>query len=403
MKIFYTTEDFVYKGRPWPGIPFLCNDDMEIVPAVTDYLLWLALENAYTESRATWKSHAEGLYDYFSWLSANELEWDALPKKGPYGEEISNLATYRNWSEDLTDPATGKHRIASSTIRKRLTQIMSFYQWALRRRRIAALPWERLLKRTTIRESHPSMYRHTRAARETLRDNLRPKVPKKPIRFLQLNQCRSLLDACGTQTLRLMTKLMLQTGLRNEECRTFPRKYIFDPSNQVPSKRIAIELSPIDMAIKGNKPRRIYISRQLMKDLFDYLNLGEGAHRSKIYRRNFREKSPFTFLNQDGMPWSEKGLNNAYRKLWAPDNNKPLLPFRITPHMLRHTFATFELSAESQRENLATALTWVRDRLGHTSIASTTIYVHCLDLIGERDLNMYQLEIDALLAETAHG
>ncbi|HAK4778335.1 TPA: hypothetical protein H2C15_004682 [Salmonella enterica] len=66
MKLFYTTADFIYKGKPYPGIPFLCNNDMEIVEVATNYLLWLAMENAYTASSATWKSHAETLYDYFS-------------------------------------------------------------------------------------------------------------------------------------------------------------------------------------------------------------------------------------------------------------------------------------------------------------------------------------------------
>lgn len=404
MRIFYTTTDFAYKGKAYPGVPFLCDDSMEIVTAVTDYLLWLALENAHTTSPATWQSHAETLYDYFSWLSANNLHWDTLPIKGPNGEEISNLASYRNWSADLLTLETGEHRISASTIRKRLSQIMSFYRWALRRDRIAALPWEESFRAVMVHEGHASMYRHTRATRYALRDNLRPKVQAKPVPLLRLDQCRDLLTACGTQTLRLMTKLMLQTGLRNEECRTFPRKYVFDPSVQDPNRRIPLDLSPQDMAIKGSKHRRVYVSWQMMKDLFDYLNFGEGAQRAKSYRQAFNTKSPLAFLNQVGHPWSEKGLNNAYRKLWATNGSRaPQLDFRVTPHMLRHTFATMELYAESRRKNLGAALAWVRDRMGHTSIKTTTIYVHCLDLMGEHDLNLYQNEIDELGREASHG
>lgn len=404
MRIFYTTSDFVYKGNPSAGIPFLCDDDMEFVPVVNDYLLWISLENANTASPATWKSHAEALYDYFSWLGANNLAWDDQPVKGPHGEEISNIASYRNWSADLIDPETGEARIEPSTIRKRISQIMSFYRWAERRKRIAALPWEESFRVVMIPESHPSMYRHTRAGRVVAKDNIRPKVPKKSIPLLRLDQCSALMKACGTETLQLMTKLMLQSGLRNEECRTFPRKYVFDPSAQDRSKRIPIELSPRDMALKGSKPRRIYVSWQLMKELFDYLNFGEGAQRAKMYRQAFGTKAPLVFLNQDGESWSEKGLNNAYRRLWAPDDGRPpILSFRVTPHMLRHTFATLELYAESRNKNMGAALAWVRDRLGHTSIKATTVYVHCLDLMGEADLNMYQREIDALLVGDRSG
>ncbi len=405
MRLFYTTPEFIYKGNPCPGIPFLCNDDMQIVEVVTNYLLWLAMENAHTRSPATWKSHAETLYDYFSWLVTNGLGWDDLPVHGPNGEETSNVASYRNWSADLIDQKTGEPRIARSTLRKRLSQIMGFYRWALRRKRLTALPWEQAFKVVLVHEAHPSMYRHTRAARLAVRDNLRPRAHKgKALALLTLERCRLLLAACGTATLSLMTKLMLQSGLRNEECRTFPRKYVFDPSRVDPNRRLPIELSPQDMSLKGSKPRRIYVSWQLMKELFDYLNFGEGAERGKAHRSTHGVRARHTFLNPDGEPFSEKGLNNAYRKLWAPaSGGAPHIGFRVTPHMLRHTFATLELYAESKRKNIAAALAWVRDRMGHASIKTTTIYVHCLDLIGEQDLNAYQREIDAIASGAVHA
>ncbi|EEF24158.1 conserved hypothetical protein [Ricinus communis] len=195
-----------------------------------------------------------------------------------------------------------------------------------------------------------------------------------------------------------MTKLTLQTGLRNEECRAFPMKYLFDPSPARRSRRIAIDLSPSDMKLKGNRPRRIYASGQLMKDLFDFANFGEGAMRAKLYRRSEGAASPYVFLNRRGELWSNKGLCNAYRKLWCPASvTQPALDFKVTPHMLRHTFATLELYAESQTHNLGFALAWVRDRLGHASITTTTAYVHCLDMLGEQRLNQYEREVDALL------
>jgi integrase len=382
----------------------LCNDDMEFVQVVNDYLLYMALEDANTASPATWKSHAESLYDYFSWLDANNLNWNDQPTQGKEGQEISNLASYRNWSMDLIDPVTSEARISSSTIRKRLSQLMAFYRWAKDRNWITALPWRETFRMVTLSESNSHMYRHTHAGRIFVKDNIRPKVPRKPIQLLNLDQCRILMRACGTETLQLMTKLMLQSGIRNEECRTFSRNYVFDPSSLDSNKKIPIELSPTDMSIKGNKPRRIYISWHLMKELFDYLNFGEGAQRAKAYRAKFGIKAPSIFLNQGGEFWSEKGLNNAYRKLWtSTDERSPLLGFRVTPHMLRHTFATLELYAESQRTNLAAALVWVRDRLGHASIKTTTIYIHCLDLMGEWDLNIYQQEIDTILSGGSFG
>lgn len=401
MRIFYTSDDFTYKGHACPGIPFLCEDDMEFVTEVNDYLLWIALENAGTASPATWKSHAESLYDFFSWLRANRLLWDSKPIKGRQGEEISTPAIYRNWSLGLMDSETGRQQVQPSTVRKRLTHIMAFYRWAARRGRIDFVPWE-TRGVAFIPEVHPDMYRHARAGRIVERDNLRPAPRKKLVPLLTINQCRELLKACTTETLRLMTKLMLQTGLRNAECRTFPRKYVFDPSPASRNRRIPVSLDPADMELKHGKARRVYVSWHMMKDLFDYLNFGEGALRLRANREATGTPAPVAFLNQGGDLWSEKGLNNAYRKLWAPSGSSPpLLGFRVTPHMLRHTFATCELFAESQRVNLGHALAWVRDRLGHSSISTTTRYVHCLDLFGETDLNEYQIEIDGLLAVDA--
>gem|GEM_PF-155360 len=403
MRIFYTTREFVYKGVPCPGVPFLCSSDMEFSLIVNDYLLWLSLENANTASPSTWKSQAEALYDYFSWLETNNLVWDSTPTRNPYGEEISNLAMYRNWSADLLD-IEGRRKIENSTIRKRLSILMSFYRWAVKRGKISHVPWHEYKKAAAQKSASPSMYRHTYAGKQVMVGHLLPKVISKPVAFLMLNECKTLLKVCNNQTLQLITKLLLQSGIRNEECRTFPSIYIFDPTDYDSNRRIAINLSPNDMKIKRSKPRRIYISRQLMKELFDYLNFGEGARRAKLYRKTHGEKSPFLFLNQEGESWSEKGLNNAYRKLWRPENNQtPKLNFRVTPHMLRHTFATLELYAESSTKGIGAALSWVRDRLGHTSINTTTIYVHCLDMMGEADLNQYQTEIDSFLIQSTHG
>lgn len=387
MRLFYTTNEFVYKSRPCPGIPFLCDEDMEIVKSASDYLFWVALENTRTRSPSTWKSYAETIHDYFSWLEANSLLWDAVPLRSGDVDEISNVALYRNWSLDARESSSGRHFMQPSTVRKRLAQIMRFYNWAVTRRRIADVPWDVAISRVAGEPLH-----------SVISESMLPKVPRQAIRFLDIDQCRTLLQHCGNCTIRMMTKLMLQTGLRNEECRTFPMKYVFDPSPNRRSHRIAIDLSPSDMKLKGNRPRRIYASGQLLKDLFDFANFGEGAERAKLYRMAEGKAPPYVFLNRHGAPWSDKGLCNAFRKLWSPSaTGKPVLDFKVTPHMLRHTFATLELYAESQNRNLGYALAWVRDRLGHASIATTTIYVHCLDMLGERHLNQYQQEIDALL------
>ena len=386
MKLFYTTDDFVYKGHRYAGVPFLCTNDMEIVKAPSDYLTWVALENARTPSRSTWRGYGETLCDYFSWLEANSLRWDAIPTCSSELDEVSNIALYRKWSLELRHEGSDRRAIQTSTVRKRLYQIIYFYEWAVSRKRLDRLPWN------VLRPVGQDLSLNSDIPRTMM-----PSVPRRPIRLLSIEQCGKLVSACNNSTLRMMTALMLQTGIRNEECRTFPSKYLFDPSPARRSQRISVDLSPSDMMIKNNRPRRVYIAGRLMKDMFDYANFGEGAQRAKNYRLINGAPSPYVFLNRYGDPWSETGLCNAYAKLCKTQGSPAILDFKVTPHMLRHTFATFELYAESQNRNLGFALAWVRDRLGHSSVQTTTMYVHCLDLLGEPYLNQYQAEIDALL------
>ena len=131
-----------------------------------------------------------------------------------------------------------------------------------------------------------------------------------------------------------------------------------------------------------------------MWELFDYLSFGERASKAKLGRRKRPTGTEPLFLNSDGVSFSEKGLNNAYRRLWA--GNNPCLAFKVTPHMLRHTFATFELFHQSQRMAMGQALAGVRDRLGHSSVQTTSIYLHCIDLMEDAELNLYQEELDLL-------
>lgn len=377
LKLIKTTNDFLMQGISFPGIPILVYDSMELEESANDFLLWVVLENTRTSSPATGKAYAESLYDFFSWLEANDFDW--RPSASYFlGKEISILNMYRNWCVAL--PC-----LAQSTLRKRLIHVREFYKWAHSKKKIDGLPWEGYSVKTPL------------ISPPTKKDTLYFPARSKPLKLLNLNQCKQLLEACPHKTLKLITKLILQTGLRNEECRSFPKKYLFDPCREAERKHFPLNLDPKDMKLKGSKSRRIYVTWQLMKDLFDYVNFEEGTERHRLYRMKQGVSSPLIFLNKDGNPFNEKSLNNSYRKLWDRSKpNNPRLSFTVTPHMLRHTFATFELFGESKRTNLGNALAWVRDRLGHKSVLTTSIYVHCLELLTQNELNQYQEELDHL-------
>jgi len=414
MRKIISTEEFIYRGRSYPGIPLFCSSDAVPVSVLNRYMLYLVLERGRANSPGTWNSHANALLDYFSWLEANGLEWDQEPRRTEKGKEASNLALYQYWSQrDYRKP--DGYPLSSGTINQRVTCVQAFYTWARDVARLVEwLPYSTEQKSIPLRYPDPFAHAHGRAyvASSTLKLPVKKKLP----RLLSLEQCRDLLGAPMSSTLRTMTRLMLATGLRNVECRTFPRKYVFDPSGLDRRKRFRILLDPLDMKLKGDKERAIYLSWHMMRSLFEYRQFGEGVERAEKYKEKVGVRGPMLFLNDNDEPWSEKGLNNAYRKLWAGFERRgtpvsPVISFRITPHMLRNTYATLELyheasavdPASGRKRGMGHALAWVRDRLGHSSIQTTTVYVHCLDALQSHELNAYQEELDQMLTGNAHG
>jgi len=393
MRLLFTDSSFVIDGTQSPDIPFLIDLDCELVDDANDYLLYVAVERGGTRSPKTWRNHGEAIYDYFSWLDANNRKWDEPARTVTAGRRITPLASYRNWSLSLVSEATGRKRLKPSTINQRLTCLIGFYKWAKNRGLISEIPWDADVRR--VPEGHASFLRHTHGSSYVDKDDIRLKVFKEPPKLLSLDQSKLLLSGCQSKTLWLMTLLMLQTGLRNEECRTFPRTYVLDPAGLNPKKRIRLDLNPADMEIKNSKPRSVFITWHLMRELFEYISLGEGAMRANLRRRAHKKPLGPIFLNKFGEPFSEKALNNSFRYLWQTSK---AIPFRVTPHMLRHTFATLELFHQSTRMPTAQALAWVRDRLGHSSLQTTSVYLHCIELMDDRELNQYQELLNDMIA-----
>ncbi len=238
MRLLFTDDSFVLRSQSFTGIPFLLDERMELVEPANDYLMYLALERGKTRSPKTWRNHGEALYDYFSWLEANQLNWDHVPGIRNARLAVSNLASYRNWSISLVNPSTGLRAIKPSTVNQRLTCLMGFYKWAQRRGLIDSVPWDASPK--FLVGNSQSFMRHVHAAKTTEGDDLRLKVFREPPKLLSLDQAKLLIQSCPTRKLRLMTVLILQTGLRNEECRTFPAKYVFDPTGLDVRKRIVL-------------------------------------------------------------------------------------------------------------------------------------------------------------------
>ncbi|HEX5324401.1 MAG TPA: tyrosine recombinase XerC [Capsulimonadaceae bacterium] len=112
---------------------------------------------------------------------------------------------------------------------------------------------------------------------------------------------------------------------------------------------------------KGDKERMVLLGTKAAEALAVYI---EGG-RKNLARRNGNPKDPALFVNRFGKRLSDRGV----RKLFDKYCGLASVSLKITPHVLRHTFATHMLSNGAD-------LRFVQELLGHSSIATTQIYTH---------------------------
>jgi integrase/recombinase XerD len=128
-------------------------------------------------------------------------------------------------------------------------------------------------------------------------------------------------------------------------------------------EQLHLEAGFVSVIGKGNKERVVPMGRKAVEAMGRYLNAG----RPKLVTA----KSPANvFLTQRGTPFAAVTLWQRIKRRAA----RAGIERNLTPHMLRHSFATHLL------ENGAD-LRVIQELLGHASISTTEIYTH---LDGQR-------------------
>ena len=133
------------------------------------------------------------------------------------------------------------------------------------------------------------------------------------------------------------------------------------------SELVNIKLSDIDfynkeimILGKGNKQRVVIFGDYCL----DIINLFISDGRSKILEKH-KKQSEYLIINEKGNKITTRGVEMLLDKIVE----KAALKKHVTPHMLRHSFATHLLN------NGCDILT-VKELLGHESLETTQIYTH---------------------------
>ena len=178
-----------------------------------------------------------------------------------------------------------------------------------------------------------------------------PQIWKSLPTFLSLQQVEALLkqpDPAKPLGARdaAMLEVLYSTGLRVSEL-------------------VGLRLSDVDMDSgcarcigKGNKERLVPLGRKALQALRRYL---EGSRPVLLRGRS----SPFLFLNVRGSRMSRVG----FWKMLKAYGRRADLPAKLSPHKLRHSFATHLLERGADLRS-------VQMLLGHADISTTQIYTH---------------------------
>ncbi|SFP45816.1 Site-specific recombinase XerD [Geopseudomonas sagittaria] len=378
MELVWATEDFVIAGQPYPGFPILLWDSMESCGPANLFLRHYLLRG-HIGSKRSWPSTGRALYDFFSFLQAHELDWRDVDR----GEAKSLVAAYRDYCLVACE-------LAPNTTRQRLHYICKFYEFALSQGWVQRPPFayeERSVKCETGVLAHVDA-----SGGKAMANDVMPRSHKALPKFLSMAEIKALLAAAENPHHRIMMRLALHTGLRREEIAAFPLAYVFDPDRARRTERnLRIQLDPFDgsgMVTKGSKPRDIYVSRQLMAELYRYVSKvrGERASLSKTPQRAL-------CLNRFGEPYGEDGksLNRIIR-----DAGKRA-GIKAHAHKLRHTYATHTLvSLQRNPSSGLEPLVFVQRQLGHSSIQTTMAYLHLVNEMADEAVLAYDDELNAL-------
>jgi len=372
LKLFHTDEEFVVHGHPYPGVPFLVDNDMALVKVANDYLRHVAVVRGRAASKRTWTTYGNHLYEYFSFLEANDVEWDSV-----------NQTHFAAWRDSMLNRGNKRN-----TVNQRLGAVTAFYQWALNEGMTHSMPFN---KESVWVAKPKGFLAHVDASGGRFEANELTLKTHKPVpKFLHTEQAKQFVAALTPRRNRLMAYLMWLTGMRREEVVSLNLNVLPNPSGHPVDRALKMNLDSTITPTKGDKTRWVMLPYDLAVQLFDYLDYERPALEKK-FKSKYKVGTDLLFLTQYGEPISLEGLNNSFSKASKKSGIK------CTPHMLRHTFATYELVRMTEHKGDNGALYWVKERLGHSSITTTEVYIHAADLISHDEIDGYQAEVCAFL------
>lgn len=281
---------------------------------IEEFLTHLRVEK--TASNLTLLSYRTDLGQFFDFLSR---EYQEPPEA--LATELLNHKTVRNYLADMQGRG-----LSRSTMARKLASLRSFVKY---------------LCREDILPGNPIANVST------------PKQERKLPRFLYPTEIDLLLNAPDpTQMMGRRDKAILET--------------LYAAGVRV-SELVSINMADIDwdeesilIRGKGNKERLAPMGRQSKAALLDYVQ-----HSRNLLLQAGQTTTDALFLNKFGSRLSARSVRNIINKYV----DTVAITQKVSPHTLRHSFATHLLNGGAD-------LRTVQELLGHVKLSTTQIYTH---------------------------
>ena len=285
---------------------------------VEDFLQFLRHERGLSDNTA--KTYAAVLGKFIAWAEKQEMQdWKAV--------DLRHLMAFLQHERERqleTEPKDSPRRLSGESLYLEIAALRAFYKFAENEKLLPqnvaenlSLPrrWKRLPKALTDEEIKRMFALESPATPENL---------------------------CGHAIL----ELAYASGLRLSELKNLRLE------------QLHLESGFINVIGKGNKERVVPVGKKAVEAVTRYIE----AARPKL----ITPKSPANvFLTKRGTPFASVTLwlriKNRIRRAGIERN--------VTPHMLRHSFATHLLEHGAD-------LRVIQELLGHANISTTEIYTH---------------------------
>lgn len=182
-----------------------------------------------------------------------------------------------------------------------------------------------------------------------------PKIEDRQIKFLTGEQIDRLLNAPSLSTIqglrdKAILEVLFSTGLRVSELVMLDRE------------KIDLTRREFSVLGKGKRIRLVFLSKRASYWLKKYLDARED-HFKPLF---IRHKGKFgSGVSDDSVRLSVRSVQRMVKKY----TRKVRIPIDVTPHVLRHSFATDLLMAGADLRS-------VQEMLGHKNISTTQVYTH---------------------------